>query len=167
MKALARTGAAVVLGALSGVLALAQAKEIPGGRVTETGTGEAIDHKARVLTLKDETGALITVDVPAGVARFDQVRVGDKVTATVNADALGLTPTPGAKPAGTVTAPRTMTAIIEAIDPNVPSITFAGLNGWKYGRQIQDKKVLKQIKVGDRVDFTWTEAVQISFEPGQ
>ncbi len=50
---------------------------------------------------------------------------------------------------------------VEAIDPKVPSITFQGPQGWKYSRRILDKNVLKQVKVGDQVDFTWTEAVMI------
>ena len=56
---------------------------------------------------------------------------------------------------------RTMTATIEAIDPKVPSITFKGPKGWKYSRRVLDKDVLKQVKVGDEVDFTWTEAVTL------
>ena len=75
-----------------------------------------------------------------------------------------MTPTEGAKPGGTVGAQRTMTATVEAIDPNVPSISFKAPNGWKYSRRVQDKAVLKDVKVGDRVDFTWTEAVQITVE---
>jgi hypothetical protein len=160
--------------------AVAQVKEIPGERVTETGTVEAIDHKARVLTLKDATGEVVTVDVPAAVERFDAVKVGDKVTVTyydnvtvrlkkpgeapVNALEAALTPSSGAKPAGTLAAQRTMTAKIEAIDTKVPAITFTGPNGWKYSRRVMDKKVLEQVKVGDQVDFTWTEAVQLAVE---
>jgi hypothetical protein len=65
------------------------------------------------------------------------------------------------KPGGTVATQRTMTAVVEAIDPKVPSITFKGPQGWKYSRRVVDKNVLKQVKVGDKVDFTWTEAVMI------
>jgi hypothetical protein len=173
-------GGALALGLFASGVALAQVKEIPGDRVTQTGTVETIDHKARVLTLKDETGKMVTVDVPASVERFDEVKVGDKVTATyydnvtvrlkppgeasVNTLEGALTPTAGQKPAGTVAAQRTMTAKIEAIDAKVPSITFTGPNGWKYSRRVQDKNVLKQVKVGDQVDFTWTEAVQLAVE---
>ena len=180
MKGLGFVGAALALGLLLGTVARAQIKEIPGDRVTEKGTVEAIDLKARVLTLKDEKGEMVTVDVPAEVKRFDQIKVGDKVTATyydnvtvrlkkageapVNADSAALTPTAGAKPGGTIGAQRTMTATVEAIDPKVPSITFKGPNGWKYSRRVLDKDALKQVKVGDQVDFTWTEAVQITVE---
>jgi hypothetical protein len=145
---------------------------------------EAIDHKERVITLKQTSGEFVTIDVPGDVQRFDAIKVGDKVTATyydnvtVRLKAPGeaatnkltgaVTPTEGAKPGGTVGAQRTMTATVEAIDPKVPSISFKGPNGWKYSRRIADKNVLKQVKVGDQVDFTWTEAVQITVEgPGK
>ena len=155
----------------------AQVKEIPGERVTASGTVEAIDHASRLLTLKDQDGEFVTVDVPADVKRFPEIKVGDKVTATyydnvtvrlkkpgeppVNAESAAATPGTGPKPGGTVASQRTMTAVVEAIDPKVPSITFKGPKGWKYSRKILDKDVLKQVKVGDRVDFTWTEAVMI------
>jgi len=166
----------VVLAPAAG--APAQVKEIPGDTVTVSGTVEAIDHTSRVLTLKDdEDGEFVTVDVPAEAKRFHEIKVGDKVTARyydnvtvrlkkpgeapVNAAEAAVTPGGGAKPGATVAAQRTMTAVVEAIDPKVPSITFKGPKGWKYSRRIQDKNVLKQVKVGDQVDFTWTEAVMI------
>jgi Cu/Ag efflux protein CusF len=180
MRTFGRMSVALVLGLFAGAVALAQVKQVPGERVTGTGTVEAIDHKARVLTLKNKDGELVTIDVPATVERFDAIKVGDTVTATYydnvtvrlkkpgeppvnNADA-ALTPAPGEKPGGTLGAQRTMTATIEAIDTKVPSITFVGPNGWKYSRKVLDKDVLKQVKVGDQVDFVWTEAVQIRVE---
>jgi len=156
----------------------AQIKEIPGETITVSGTVEAIDHTSRVLTLKDdEDGDFITVDVPAGAKRFSEIKVGDKITAryydnvtvrlkkpgeaAVNTGTAAVTPGSGAKPGGTVAAQRTMTAVVEAIDAKVPSITFKGPKGWKYSRRVMDKSVLKEVKVGDQVDFTWTEAVMI------
>lgn len=170
--------ASVVLGLVVASPAPGQVKEIPGETVTASGRVEAIDVSSRLLTLKDaETGELVTVDVPAGAKRFDEIRVGDTVTAryydnvtvrlkkpgekAVNAGEAAVTHGTGAKPGATIAAQRTMTAVVEAIDPKVPSITFKGPKGWKYSRRIQDRGVLKQVKVGDRVDFTWTEAVMI------
>jgi Cu/Ag efflux protein CusF len=168
----------MALGLLASAVAFAQVKEVPGSRVTKTGTVEAIDHTARMITLKNEKGELDTIDVPKTVERFSAVKVGDNVTATyydnvvvrvkspgeapVNTLESGLTRTTGDKPGGTVAAQRTMTAKIEAIDTSIPSITFAGPNGWKYSRRVEDKNVLKQVKVGDQVDFTWTEAIQVT-----
>jgi plastocyanin len=178
MKRIGMAGAALLL--LAGDVAIGQIKTVPGEKVTKSGTVEAIDHKARVLSLASASGELVTIDVPASVERFDQVKVGDKVNVTyydnvtvrlkkpgeapVNTLTGALTPTEGAKPGGTLGAQRTMTATIEAIDPKVPSITFTGPQGWKYSRRVEDKNVLKQVKVGDQVDFTWTEAVLINVE---
>jgi Cu/Ag efflux protein CusF len=181
MRFMGRISGFIVMGLLAATVALAQVKELPGARVTRTGTVEAVDHTARMLTLKDEKGVVDTVDVPKTVERFDAMKVGDNVTVTyydnvvvrlkspgeapVNKLESGLTRTTGDKPGGTVAAQRTMTAKIEAIDVSIPSITFLGPNGWKYSRRVEDKNVLKQVKVGDQVDFTWTEAIQITVNP--
>jgi hypothetical protein len=50
--------------------------------------------------------------------------------------------------------------------PQTPSITFTGPNGWKYTSKVQDKDALAKVKVGDKVEITWTEAVLVSVEPG-
>jgi Cu/Ag efflux protein CusF len=185
MKRFESAGVALATGMLlCAGAAIAQIKEVPGDRVTKTGTVEAIDHQARILTLKQSSGTFVTVDVPKDVTRFDTIKVGDKVTATyydnvvvrkkapgeapVDTLAGAVTPSEGVKPGGTVGAQRTMTATVEAIDPKVPSISFTGPNGWKYSRRVQDKEALKQVKVGDQVDFTWTEAVLLSVDaPGK
>jgi Cu/Ag efflux protein CusF len=180
MKRLATAGMTLALGlALSGGTALAQSKEVPGKRVTHTGTVEAIDHQARTLTLKQASGSMVTLDIPKEVTRFDSMKIGDKVTAVyydnvvvrkkpageapVDTLTAAVTPREGAK-GGTLGNQRTMTATVEAIDPSVPSITFTGPNGWKYSRRVEDKAALKDVKVGDQVDFTWTEAVQVTID---
>ena len=155
----------------------AQVKEVPGDMVTKSGVVEAIDHSSRVLTLKNKEGELVTLDVPADVKRFSEIKVGDTVTAryydnvtvrlkkpgeaAVNTGEAAVTKSAGTKPGGTAAVQRTMTAEITAIDPKVPSITFKGPQNWSYSRKVLDKDVLKQVKVGDKVDFTWTEALQI------
>ena len=69
-------------------------------------------------------------------------------------------------PGGTRATQRTITATITAIDPNIPSITFTGPNGWKYSSKVQDTEALAKVKVGDKVDIVWTEAMMVSLEPG-
>jgi hypothetical protein len=49
----------------------------------------------------------------------------------------------------------------------VPSISFKGSNGWTYSSRVQDTEALAKVKVGDRVDIVWTEAMLVSLEPGQ
>lgn len=178
MKQAMAVAATFVLAVACASSARAQVKEIPGDVITVSGTVEAIDHTARVLTLKNEKGDFVTVDVPSDVKRFPEIKVGDKITAryydnvtvrlkkpgetAVNTLKAATTPGSGEKPGRTVASQRTMTAVVEAIDPKVPSITFKGPQGWKYSRKVLDKEALKQVKVGDQVDFTWTEAVTIS-----
>jgi hypothetical protein len=70
----------------------------------------------------------------------------------------------GAKPGVTGASQRTITATITAIDSKIPSITFSGPNNWKYSSKVQDTKMLSQVKVGDKVDITWTEALLVSFD---
>ena len=72
-----------------------------------------------------------------------------------------------ALPGGTTAKQRTITAVITAIDPAVPSISFKGSNGWTYTSRVQDTEALAKVKVGDRVDIVWTEAMLVSLEPGQ
>ena len=158
--------------------ARAQVKQLPGDTVTVSGTVEAIDQTSRALTFKNEAGELVTIDVSPEVKRFSEIKVGDKITAryydnvtvrlkkpgeaSVNKESAAATPGKGAKPGATVATQRTMTAVVDAIDPNVPSISFKGPQGWKYSRRVLDKNVLTQVKVGDQVDFTWTDAVIVS-----
>jgi hypothetical protein len=62
---------------------------------------------------------------------------------------------------------RTITATIDNIDMDVPSISFKGPRGWNYSSKVKDKKALSQVKAGDRVDITWTEAMLVSMAPAK
>ena len=70
-------------------------------------------------------------------------------------------------PGGTRAKQVTITATITAIDPTTPSITFTGPNGWKYSSKVQDTEALAKVKVGDKVDIVWTEAMLVSVERGK
>jgi Cu/Ag efflux protein CusF len=164
--------------------ALAQSKAIPGARQTTSATVEAVDVAARKITLRTAKGEMRTVAVPAEATRLAEMKVGDTVTATfydnivLRVKAAGepdvdtreldvTTPAGGAKPGGTVASQQTMTATIDAIDLNEPSISFKGPKDWAYRTRVQDKAALQQVKVGDRVDITWTEATLVSVTPGK
>ena len=82
----------------------------------------------------------------------------------VDTEAKSTTPAGQALPGGTKAKQRTITATITAIDPNVPSITFTGPNGWKYTSKVQDTAALAKVKVGDKVDIVWTEAMLVSID---
>ena len=48
----------------------------------------------------------------------------------------------------------------------MPTITFTGPNNWRYTSKVQDVEALSKVKVGDKVEITWTEAVLVSVERG-
>ena len=70
------------------------------------------------------------------------------------------------KSAGTVAVQRTITATITKIDMKAPSIAFSGPDGWNDATRVQDTKTLAKVKVGDKVDITWTEAAIVSARGG-
>jgi hypothetical protein len=160
--------------------AAAQSKTLQGETRTITATVEAVDAKTRTLTLKGPEGNYVDVEAGPDVKRFNEIKVGDKITAryyenvvlrvkqpgeaSVDSDTEGVSGGAGAKPAGTVAAQRTITATITAIDPTVPSITFTGPHDWKYSSRVADKQALAKVKVGDKVDITWTAALLVSLE---
>jgi hypothetical protein len=172
-----------VFGALLGVAllisstALAQSKTIPGDTVTKTATIEAINHGTRELTIKGPDGNFVTFTASADVKRFDALKVGDTITVKyyenvvvrmkkpgekdVDTATAADTKSGGTKPGGTSAEQRTITATITQLDRNVPSITFKGPNNWTYSSRVQDKKAIENVKVGDKVDITWTQAVLI------
>jgi hypothetical protein len=172
--------AALVL-TVSGVALAQVSKTLNGEAKVVTATVEAIERSTRQVTLKNTDGTYEVLDVPASVKRFDGLKVGDTVKAryyetvvfrlkepgekAVDSASAATTPTPGgAKPAGTMAGQRTITATITAIDQKVPSISFTGPNGWSYSTRVEDTKALAKVKVGDRVDITWTAAALVSFE---
>ena len=55
-----------------------------------------------------------------------------------------------------------MTVTVTEMDLEKGVATVEGPNGYKYSRRIEDKEAAKKVKVGDKIDMTWTEAVQIS-----
>ena len=174
---------AAALTLATAAVTLAQQKEIPGEMVTVKGEVEAVDHTQRVLTLKMEDDTYENIHVPKGARGFDEIKIGDSlqvryydnVTARlkkpgepdVSMAELGAIPARSASPGGTISAQRKMTVKVTAIDKERGVATYEGPHGYKYSRRIQDKEIAKKLKVGDRIDVTWTEAVQISVIPGK
>jgi hypothetical protein len=158
----------------------AQVTELPTHTVTLSGTVETIDHGKRIVTIKTAEGKFETIDVPPSAKRFDELKVGDKVSVTYNNN-VSVRPKPPGEPAvdtgsktstmgqevrpgGTTSVQRTMTATVDTIDKSASAITFVGPNGWKYSRHVVDPTVLDKVKVGDQVDITWNTDLKVSVE---
>ena len=84
LRLLISVAALVLFASVAGAQAPQQApqKDAVIQEITLRGTVEAVDHTARTLKIKGDQGNLVTLDVPASYARFDQVRVGDIVSIT-------------------------------------------------------------------------------------
>ena len=158
--------------------AQAQVKVIPGDKETVSATIEAIESSSRTVIIRTKDGELRTVELGPN-AQLSQLKVGDKVNATYyeniiirkkpagepDVDTLEASAKHGAgKAGGTIGVQQAITATITAINMNVPSISLQGPRGWSYSSKVQDKKALEQVKVGDKVDITWTEALVLSID---
>jgi len=165
----------------AGPAAAAQMKTIPSETVTKTVTIEAIEQSQRLLTISSDDGTHDMIQVPASFKRFAELKVGDKITASYHSSLIvrlkpageaavdtehdAVTPGTGKGPGGTVALQRTVTVTVTAIDPKIPTITVKGPNDWTYTSKVNDKKALAKVKVGDRLDVTWNDAVLISVAP--
>ena len=135
-------------------LSTAQTREAEN-TITVQGTVEAVDHTARTLTIRSQQGAVTALDVPANATRFDQVKVGDPVTATyfdrisVRIKPAGeatvdqtieptVTATPGSLPGATRTKQRVATVTITGWSAADKVVTFVGPNGVSYSRRLLD-----------------------------
>jgi hypothetical protein len=159
---------------------MAQSKTVRSEMRTETGTIEAIEASSRTLTLKKADGTFVTTVAAPDIKRFDELKLGDTVNvryyenviirvkqpgeSDVVSSAKGTTGSEQVLPGGTRAKQVTITATITAIDPTAPSITFTGPHGWKYSSKVQDTEALAKVKVGDKVDIVWTEAMLVSVE---
>jgi Cu/Ag efflux protein CusF len=163
--------------------AMAQAKTVRSEMRTETGIVESIDATNRVVTLKKADDTFVAVVAGPDIARFAELKVGDKVNARyyenvivrvkqpgepdVISQTKGTTGSEQVLPGGTKAKQTTITATISAIDTTIPSITFTGPSGLKYTSKVQDMEALAKVKVGDKVDIVWTEAMLVSLERAQ
>ena len=141
---------------------------------------EAIDKTARLLTLKDKDGDTETIHCGPEVKRFDELKVGDTITfryyesiayairkpgqpsGLPASTGPAVTRGEGARPSGTIAKQETATVTLKAIDEKVPSVTVLTEDGRTVSLKVEDKKRLEGVKVGDKVEITYTVAVMIS-----
>jgi Cu/Ag efflux protein CusF len=147
--------------------------------VTVKATIEAIDKTNRIVTLKGPKGNSVDVYADETVKRFDELKVGDVIAATYS-ESIALQvrkpgePGPdkervvvrpsGGAPGGSVSHYKTTTVTIEEIDRAAPSVTVKGPEGNTYSFRVRDVKRLANLKVGDKVDITYTVALLLKVD---
>jgi hypothetical protein len=140
----------------------------------------AVNRPEREVVLRNEDGTVMGFILDDRVRNFDQIEVGDVVTAEYH-QAIAVTVEPstgeptastaasmqraplGAKPGGTATRVSTLTAKVEDVDYDSRLVTLRGPSG-----QIREMKVgpevenLQAVRKGDQVLVRHTEAIAIA-----
>jgi Cu/Ag efflux protein CusF len=152
--------------------------------LSETMTVESIDYENRTVILRSESGEKQLVEVSPEVKRLKEVKQGDKVQVqfyraiaaqmskhgkndvTVKEHVKKAAPDERPGIAGRVDITSTVTVNKVDLDKNLVTITNpAGNTSTLAVRRAPMQNFIKQLKPGDKVDVTYTEAVAISLQP--
>ena len=147
-----------------------------------TATVTAVDKTSRTVTLKGPKGN--EVDVVAGdqVKNFDQIKVGDQVTAQYQESltlelkktkgkldatekAGAVRAAPGERPAGAVGRQVRVLADVVNVDQANSFISLKGPKGRVVDVKVRNPDHFKVVKVGDQVEAVYTEAMAIAVTP--
>ncbi len=153
-----------------------------------TGTVAAVDLPNRLVSLRNAAGEYVTVKARPDVRNLAQVRVGDRVSVgyfegiaaevkpvdkAVKKDDKSVTTARaplGERPAGAVAQTLTATVKIEGVDTTRNTVTFRRQDGLLSTLAVQrpeSREFIRQLKVGDEVEVTYTQAVAIAVNPAR
>jgi Cu/Ag efflux protein CusF len=143
-----------------------------------------VDMKKRELTLTDDTGNQMVVQVPEDVTRLDQVKKGDRLNldyyqsvalslkkpgeASSPVEAKIVERNEGALPGGIVARKITATAQVLKVNPAENKLTIKGPNGAVDTINVSDPDVqtdLHKLKKGDQIEVTYSQALAASVMP--
>src|SRR5688572_17592293 len=143
-------------------------------------TVEEVDHAKREVTLKDSKGDTHKMKVSEEVKNFDQVKKGDELSigyyqsVAIGVHKPGDAPPPaqaqavivaekGQKPGGLAVQTTQKSATVEDIDYGTREVKLKGSDGNILKMKAGDKvKRLEDVKKGDRIVATYTEALAVS-----
>jgi hypothetical protein len=140
-----------------------------------------VDHKKRTLKLQTQDGEQVTLHVNEDVRNFKEIKKGDMLRVgyinslaweikknseepvTITQDSDITRAAPGAKPGGVLTDKITARGVVTKVDKKKQTVTVQG----PYRTIVMDvpkPEVFNNIKVGDKLEATYTEAIAISIE---
>jgi hypothetical protein len=155
--------------------------------VSVTASVESIDLAKREMTLKGPLGNTVTFTVDQRVKRLDEVKVGDLVradyyvsiaaelrkptaeeekTPLVVIDAAAKAP-PGTAPAAGGLRRFKVVTTVEGLDRPTETITVKGPGGNYLTARVADPSRLTQLRIGEKIIVTYTEALAISLEKAE
>jgi hypothetical protein len=133
-----------------------------------------------VVTIKGSKGRVVDLKVGPEAKNLDQIKVGDGVIAKYyesiaftlkkpgevaegpKAQQAVAAAKPGELPAAVVANQVTVTATIEDISPRKTYVTLKGPEGKTVDVKVKDPKNLEKVKVGDKIEITYTQAFAIA-----
>jgi len=158
---------------------------VVGEVMTATATVEKVNMDKHNVSLKDNEGNEFVVNVPEDVTRLDNVKKGDQVRVTYK-QSLALSLKKGGEgaaapsetqmreraggnlPGGMMGRQITTSAKITKIDPSANKLTVKTPDGTTDTINVSDPAMqadMKKLKVGDKIQATYTEAVAMSVTP--
>jgi len=143
-------------------------------------TVQKVDKDTREVTLKKEDGTTVIIKAPESVRNFDQIKVGDIVTAKYSVsialsirksdeppsatgrESISRAPL-GEKPAAASKKTVEISAEVKNIDRDKREVTLVGPEGnTRIVKVPEDMKKFDDLKEGDHVVVTATESIAIS-----
>jgi hypothetical protein len=155
--------------------------------VEASATVESVDVLNRLMTIKTEAGDLVTLEVGPEVQNLVQVRQGDRVVvryheaigARISNDAAGQPVSVdvdtdrarlGQRPSARASATTNVPVTINSVDTRSNLVTFSGPDGLVRSITVatpEGREFIKQLKNGDTVVLSFTEAFAVSVEPAK
>ncbi len=179
--------ASLALGVWASAAVASDDKVTVAEAVKVTATVMDIDYDKRLIELKGPEGRTETIQVGPEVERLKEIKKGDKVVVeyyealaaqlnktgaadevTVSAEAAKApkSESPGMAARGDVT----VTVVIDEVDTEDNIVVFTGPRGFTRVVAVQTpqgQQFIRQLKPGDKVDLTYTEAIAINVQPAE
>lgn len=156
--------------------------------IQSTVTVESLDVPNRLLMVRDSTGATQIMEVPESIKNFPQLKAGDRITTRYQealvaeikkpGEASKIRETresataapPGAKPGGAAQRQVRSLITVKSVDPEKNTLTFEGPRAGTRTVEVNSPQLqgmLKQLKPGDQVEVTYTEALAVDVQPAK
>lgn len=150
-----------------------------GDVVTLTAKIDAVDTANRTVTVTGPLGRTVTLKVDERVKNFAQVKAGDEIVLkyleavsvalvkggpgrSETQTTTGLVTAPaGAKPGAAIAQTTKIVARVESVDPKTQTVLLQGPNGRYAEVKVRDAAVFADVKAGDDVVATFTEALVV------
>ena len=146
---------------------------------TLTARVEAIDYASRVVAIKGPLGRTVALKVDDRVRNLGKVKAGDEIVLKY-AEALAIVLTPagagrsetvttpapvavpaGGKPGAAMAQQTRIVARIEQVDAARQVVLLEGPNARYAEVKVKDAGLFRELKAGDNVNITYTEAVVV------